>query len=225
MTIGILAALGVELLDLLEGREDAIAKQIGDSTYYVMEERGHRLVLCEAGVGKVNAAMVTQQLIDHFSPDILINTGIAGSLQPHVHVMDTVIAEDATLHDMSHRILREFKPFMDHFPADPELRDQLTQVAKGLWDTVHVGRILTGDVFVSDAALKARLAQEHGGLCVEMEGAAIAQVAYRNNLPFAIVRTISDEADHEANISYDRFEELAARKSAALLRAYFETLE
>ncbi|MDI9472770.1 MAG: 5'-methylthioadenosine/adenosylhomocysteine nucleosidase [Tissierellia bacterium] len=223
MTIGILAALKVELLDLLENREQIEEKTIADSTFFLFEDGEHTLVLCEAGVGKINAAMVTQQMIDHFDPDILINTGIAGSLQPYVHVMDTVLATDATLHDLDHRIMRSFKPFQDHFIADEKILDGLKAAAAELGLSVHTGRILTGDVFVNDLSLKKNLAEKYEGLCVEMEGAAIAQVAVRNNIPFGIVRTISDEADHEADISYDQFEEIAARRSAALLRQFVQS--
>lgn len=225
MIIGVLAALKVELLDLLEGRDHIEEKTIGDSVFFLVEEGSHTLVLCEAGVGKVNAAMVTQQLIDHFAPELLINTGIAGSLQPHIHVMDTVIATDATMHDFDHRIMRAFKPFLDHFTADADVAKRLEKVAKDQGLSVHVGRIVTGDVFVNDLKLKKHLAETFGGLCVEMEGAAIAQVATRNGIPFGIVRTISDEADHEADVSYDQFEEIAARRSAALLNRFVQTLE
>ncbi len=222
--IGIIGAMEVEVAQLKETMwRGRLAHRAGmEFCEGVLE--GREVVVVKSGIGKVNAAICAQILADEFQVDAILNTGIAGSLRAEVNIGDVVISTDALHHDMDASgfgyPLGQI-PQMHHFAfaADANLRALAKRVCEKENPGIGVfeGRVLSGDQFVSDRAVKARLTSLFGGYCTEMEGAAIAQAAVLNNIPFVIVRAISDKADDSANMDYEKFEKMAIDNSVRLI--------
>ncbi|MGN0465679.1 MAG: 5'-methylthioadenosine/adenosylhomocysteine nucleosidase [Lachnospiraceae bacterium] len=188
----------------------------------------HPVVVVRSGIGKVNMAICTQILIDLFKVEALINTGVAGGLYSELSIGDIVLSSEAMQHDMDATGFGYQKgeiPRMDTyiFKADKGL----IQAAKEACETVNtdincfVGRVVTGDQFIQSSVKKEQLIREFGGYCAEMEGAAMAQVAFLNHIPFVIIRAISDKADDSAQMSYEQFEKQAIIHTMKLLAAMF----
>lgn len=186
---------------------------------------GKAVVIVRSGIGKVNAAVCTQILVDKFGVDHIINTGIAGSLQAGIDIADVVLSSDVLHHDMDATgfgyPLGQI-PRMDvlSFEADKNLIEAAKKACKKAVPDigVHVGRVVSGDQFISDKAVKEKLIKNFDGSCTEMEGAAIAQTAYLNNIPFLILRTISDKADDSATMDYPAFEAMAIKHSVMIIK-------
>ena len=220
MKLGIIGAMTVEVATLKENMEN---KHI--STHAGMEFcegilEGITAVVVQSGVGKVNAAMCAQILCSCYGVTHLINTGIAGSLCAELDIGDLVISEDVMHHDFDctgFGYPMGQVPGMDvlSYPADKALVDKAFSAAQAV-NPGHgkIGRIASGDQFVCDKTLKSHIVDVTDALCTEMEGAAIAQTAYRNNVPFVIVRAISDKADDSAEMDYPTFEAIAAARCA-----------
>lgn len=224
--IGIIGAMGEEVLELKELMEDAkIYKQAGKE-FYKGKISGKDVVVVQCGIGKVNAAISAQIMIDHFHVDYLINTGVAGSLNNQIDVCDIVVSDRAVQHDFTTGDIDNYEvgeiPELGtkYFEAD----ERLIQIAKdsikdaNLDVNVFGGTVVTGDQFISNKEKKHYLVSEFEGDCCEMEGAAIAHVAYLNQVPFVILRAISDKADGNAMMSFEQFVVQAADNSIALLK-------
>lgn len=222
--LGIIGAMDTEVAKLKEVMEDVNITKAASMEFYEGRLNGARAVVVKAGVGKVNAACCTQALIDHFPVSCVINTGIAGSLKAEIDIGDVVLATDAVEHDMDVAALGYAPgkiPDMDveSFEADEKLR----KIAKESCEkvnpdiSVYEGRVVTGDQFISSKEKKAWLTETFGGCCAEMEGAAIAHAAYLNQIPFLIVRAISDKADDSAQMDYPTFEAKAIEHSVRLI--------
>lgn len=222
--LGIIGAMDTEVAKLKEVMEDVNITKAASMEFYEGRLNGARAVVVKAGVGKVNAACCTQTLIDHFPVSCVINTGIAGSLKAEIDIGDVVLATDAVEHDMDVAALGYAPgkiPDMDveSFEADEKLR----KIAKESCEkvnpdiSVYEGRVVTGDQFISSKEKKAWLTETFGGCCAEMEGAAIAHAAYLNQVPFLIVRAISDKADDSAQMDYPTFEAKAIEHSVRLI--------
>jgi adenosylhomocysteine nucleosidase len=176
---------------------------------------GHEAVIACSGVGKVNAAACTQILIDRFKVDNVINMGVAGALEPTLHTLDVVIGSEVFYHDVSPvRVLEERYPFASVYKCDDILMSLAEKVCAQCSEVTgwRRGRIASGDCFVEDSKVKEDILSK-GGVCCEMEGAAIGHVCFMNGVPFLILRSISDFADEQANMTYDRFEKLASLQS------------
>jgi adenosylhomocysteine nucleosidase len=152
----------------------------------------------------------------------IVNTGIAGSLSPMLDIGDLVVSKDAMYHDFDcvHFGYEMGKvPGMDTvaFPADKAMMDLALEAVEAV-NPGHgkIGRVATGDLFVAEKAAKERIIQVTGAICTEMEGAAIAHTAYRNKIPFVILRAISDKADDSAEMDYPTFERIAAHHCASV---------
>lgn len=173
------------------------------------------------GVGKVQAAMVAQRVIDDFRPDALILTGVGGALAPDLEPGDAVVARDLMQHDLDCTALG-FAPGEVPWSGERIFSCDETLVREALSaDVAHrlrTGRILTGDRFVTgaDRASHEHLRRDLGGDAVEMEGAAVAQVCVRNAVPFVVVRTISDRADGSAPEEFPKVLKMAAANAAAV---------
>ena len=186
---------------------------------------GKAVVVVRSGIGKVNAAVCTQILVDRFGVDTLINTGIAGSLDANIDIGDMVISTDAVEHDMDASIFGDpigQVPRMDtfSFPADEELVKKAKAANEEANPDIHtfVGRIVSGDQFVSSKEVKEKLVDNFGAKCTEMEGAAIAHTAYLNKVSCVIIRAISDKADNSATMDYPTFEKKAITHSVRLVK-------
>lgn len=185
---------------------------------------GKPVVVVRCGIGKVNAAICTQILADEFKVDAIVNTGIAGSLKNEINIGDIVLSTDALQHDMDatgfgydYGVIPRMETSV--FKAD----EKLITLAKACCEEVNpeisvfTGRVVSGDQFISDKTKKDWITEHFQGYCTEMEGAAIAQTAYLNQVPFLIVRAISDKADNSAQMDYAEFERKAIEHSVNLM--------
>ncbi len=189
------------------------------------------VVIVRCGIGKVNAAICVQILADLFQVTHIINTGVAGSLNPALDIGDILISKDVIHHDVDVTIfgyaLGEVPQIGVHaFPADETMMNCAMETgSKVLADcNIITGRVVSGDQFISSKEVKERLINNFQGDCAEMEGASIAQAAYLNQLPFLIIRAISDKADDSAEMDYPTFEREAAKHCAELTKEFVQKL-
>lgn len=230
-TIGIIGAMEVEVETLKEKMQvQNIGKKAGMEFCEGILE-GQPAVIVRSGVGKVNAAVCTQILIDDFQVEAVINTGIAGSLKAEINIGDLVVSKDLVQHDMD-AVNFGYAPGqipqmnVFSFPADEKLTALACEVCREVNPEIQVfhGRIVSGDQFVEDKKVKERIAGSFGGYCTEMEGAAIAQAAYLNQVPFVVLRAISDKADDSASMDYPTFEKQAVVRSVRLVEGMMKRL-
>jgi adenosylhomocysteine nucleosidase len=182
------------------------------------------VVVVQSGVGKVNAGICAALLIHLFGATSLINTGIAGSLDNDINIGDVVLSTDAVQHDVDATGFGTYVygqiPGMDTvaFPADAGLVNLAEEACKLVNPDICVfrGRVVSGDQFIADSAKKKWILEQFDGECTEMEGAAIAQAAYRSDVPFLIIRVISDKADNSSVVDYPEFEKKAIAHSVRL---------
>lgn len=216
---GIISAMKIESKVIIENMILNKVIELCGFKFHIGRIGDIEIVLTNCSVGKVNAACCTQILIDNFKVDYIINTGIAGAIDSKLKLKDIVISSDTTYFDVRKVQMKTCYPCQESFKASEELIDICTEACKQILpieNSYYVGRIATGDNFVSDNKLKQFIAQEFKAYCVEMEGAAIGHVAYLNNIPFIIIRSISDFADDVAEKIYDDFEKEAAIQSAQM---------
>lgn len=222
--LGIIGAMSVEVETLKSKMQDITVTEKAGMNFYegVLENLPVVVVVC--GVGKVNAAMCVQVLCDCFGVTHIVNTGVAGSLSNELDIADLVISKDAMYHDF------DCHPINDNYavgqvPGLPVLsfpaNETLIQLAYEAAETVQpghnrIGRVASGDQFVCSAEQKAYIIQHTGAICTEMEGAAISHTAWRNQIPFVVIRAISDKADASAEMDYPTFEANAAKQCAAI---------
>ena len=224
--IGIIGAMEEEVAELKRRMEIEEVSEVASMSFYRGKLEDKEVVIVRSGIGKVNAAVCAQILIDRFHVDTLINTGIAGSLDAQIDIGDMVISTDAVEHDMDASAFGDPVgqiPQMDtfSFPADEKLVKLAKEVNERINPDIHTwtGRIVSGDQFVASSQVKERLVTLFGAKCTEMEGAAIAHTAYLNKISCVIIRAISDKADNSAEMDYPAFEELAIRHSVRLVCA------
>ena len=220
--LGIIGAMELEVETLLAQMENKSAEVVAGSTFYEGQLSGLDVVVVQCGIGKVNAALCVQILCTKFGITHAVNTGIAGSLCAELDIGDLVVSRDAMYHDFDcvHFGYPYGKvPGMDvvSFPANETMIKLAFDAANGIHPGhVTVGRVASGDQFVAEQTLKNKIISNTQALCTEMEGAAIAQTAYRNGIPFVILRAISDKADNSAEMDYPTFEKQAAYRCAAV---------
>ncbi len=227
--LGIIAAMDKEAIPLIEQMTNTTAETVSGITFTGGNLRGHSVVVAVCGIGKVFAAMCAQTMILRFAPACVINTGVAGSLSTKLKIGDLAIADKVVQHDMDTSALGDPKGLISginevYLPADKAMGDRLVSCAADIGANALRGVIASGDRFVSDNAYKAFITETFDGIACEMEGAAIGQVCFVNNVPFAIVRAISDDASGEAQMDYPQFAALAAKQSVALLCRMAERL-
>lgn len=220
--LGIIGAMEEEVETLLEQMEEKCASTKAGSTFYEGKLNGLDAVVIQCGIGKVNAALCVQILCDCYGVTHVVNTGIAGSLCADLDIGDLVVSRDAMYHDFdccAFGYPMGKVPGMDvvAFPADEEMIRLAFAAAEDV-NPGHtkLGRVASGDQFVASKELKNQIIANTQALCTEMEGTAIAQTAYRNGVPFVIIRAISDKADNSADMDYPTFEKIAAHRCAAV---------
>lgn len=228
---GIIGAMEEEVALLKKKMELEVLVKKASMEFYQGVLNGREVVIVRSGIGKVNAGLCAQILVDVFNVSRLINTGIAGSLCPEINIGDIVISTDAMQHDVDARNFgyqRGEIPRMDtvSFPADLTLAGLARTACQEVNPEIRafMGRVVTGDQFVAERSVKDEIASWTEGCCTEMEGAAIAQAAYLNKIPFVIVRAISDKADDSATMDYPTFERQAIEHSARLVERFLELL-
>ena len=223
--IGIIGAMDEEVQQIVDVMEIEKIEEKASMTFRKGNLNGTEVVIVRSGIGKVNAAVCTQILVDDFNVDYVINTGIAGSLKAEINIGDVVISDDVLHHDMDATGFGYAMgqiPRMDtlSFKADEKLITLAKESCEEVIPQVGVfqGRIVSGDQFISDKKVKENIVSNFEGYCTEMEGAAIAQTAYLNKVPFLIIRAISDKADDSATMDYPTFEAQAIKNSVLLLK-------
>ena len=222
--LGIIGAMDEEVAKVKEQMQNVDVMTKATMECFKGTLGGKQGVVVRSGIGKVNAAMCAQILMDEYHVDAIINTGIAGSLNAAIDIGDIVLSTDTLEHDMD-AVAFGYPvgqiPRMDtlSFEADAELRAVAKAACEKVNPEVKVfeGRIVSGDQFISDKAKKQWLVENFAGYCTEMEGAAIAHAAYLNNVPFLIIRAISDKADDSASVDYPTFEAKAIEHSVKLI--------
>ncbi len=218
--IGIIGAMELEIKLLLDNLELNKKENISGFSYYSGRILGQDIVITSCSIGKVNAAACTQILIDKFNVDCIINTGIAGGLHSDVKLCDVVISSDVTYHDVRKSQMKQWFPFKESFESDNKLVEAAIKSCNSIenkeWK-YHIGRIVSGECFVSDKKLKETIIKDYSPHCVEMEGAAIGHISHINNVPFLIIRCISDNADDDATLDYETFETIAASQASNII--------
>lgn len=230
--IGIIGAMDDEVAGLKEYMQDVKVTSRASMDFYEGILEGRRAVVVRSGIGKVNAAVCTQILVDEFQAEVILNTGIAGSLNNEINIGDIVVSTDLIHHDMN-AVAFGYPvgqiPQMDvfSFQGDEVLRKVAVQACREVNPDIQVfeGRIASGDQFVADQGVKDFIVKEFGAYAVEMEGAAIAQAAYLNHVPFLVIRAISDKADGSAHVDYPAFEQLAIEHSVKLTREILKNIQ
>ena len=225
---GFICALSVEVEGIVNLMENTEKTTVAMITYHKGEIYGKEVVCCECGIGKVNAAMSTQIMIDLYHPDVIINSGIAGSLSGEIRIGDIVVSDDCVQHDMDGTEMGDplgQVQFNDelrtYFPADKATADRLFEACKTI-DGINVfrGRIASGDVFISSRDRRQKVADHFGAIACEMEGAAVGTVCYRNGVPFAILRSISDDWNNNELMDFMKFRALAAERSIRVIAEF-----
>lgn len=212
---GIISAMPVELEGFIK---EYNAKELSVKGFYkVYEGRigDNEVFMACSGIGKVNAAACTQKLIDCYGVDYIVNMGIAGGIAHELKALDVVIGSEVFYHDYTpDNLLDKYFPFSRSFKCDEKLIETAKKVCSNTSsvENYHVGKIASGDCFVEKSETKERIS-ELGGKCCEMEGAAIGHVCHINNVPFIIIRSISDLADESAQMSYEEFERKASEQA------------
>ena len=229
MKLGIIGAMEEEVAQLKEKMTDLTITTKAGMDFYDGSLLGKPVTIVRSGIGKVNAGCCTQILADLFSVDCVINTGIAGSLDAAIDIGDIVLCTDAVQHDMDavafgYDLGVIPRMPVSFFPADAGLRAAAKAICERVNPEirVHEGRIATGDQFIADKIKKDAIVANFQAKCTEMEGAAIAQAAYNNHLPFLIIRAISDKADNSAQMDYPTFEKQAIEHTVRLMLALVE---
>ncbi len=229
--LGIIGAMEVEVKNIKNQMEQVNVEEVAGMKFASGLWHGRRVTVVRSGVGKVNAAVCTQILVDRFDVDAVINTGIAGSLRNEINIGDVVLSADALQHDMDARnfgydlgVIPQMK--VSDFAADQGLLEAAAAACEETCPDirVHKGRVVSGDQFISDKDKKRQLVEAFDPYCTEMEGAAIAQTAYLNQIPFLIIRAISDKADDSASMDYGDFEAMAVANSVKILSAMVEKM-
>ena len=223
MKLGIIGAMNVEVALLKEKMQNITTENRAGSAYFAGTLEGTPAVVVQCGVGKVNAALCAQILISEFGVTHLVNTGIAGSLCAELDIADMVVSTDAMYHDMDVTVFGYAAGQVPGMPLSYAADETLSGYAFAAAEAVNpghtrTGRIASGDQFVSGKEQKEKIIAVSGAVCTEMEGAAIAHTAWRNNVPFVILRAISDKADDSAEMDYPTFEKIAAHRCAEVTK-------
>ncbi|MBR3318446.1 MAG: 5'-methylthioadenosine/adenosylhomocysteine nucleosidase [Atopobiaceae bacterium] len=230
--IGIIGAMESEISHLRENLTEKKRDVIAGMEFFSGKLGTHEVIVVVCGVGKVNAALCANVLSLRFNVSHVINTGVAGSLDARINIGDIVVSTDAVEHDFDVVALGYDAgeiPGMGvvAFEADSALREAMVAAVREVAPEVSVfeGRVASGDQFVSTREQKERIESEFAGLCCEMEGAAIAHACHLANVPFVIVRAISDKADGSSHVDYRTFVREAANRSARIVEAFVRTFD
>ena len=226
-TLAVIGAMDVEVQEVLNNLSNISTCQQNDFKIITGNIGKYKIVLSKSGVGKVASAVTTQFIIDKFKPDCIICVGIAGGLSSDLHTGDTVIAEKMIQHDFDVTAFGCSKGYMSNGiePNKPTVYYSDKNLIKNFvskYKNLKIGTIVTGDIFVTDLNLKRNLNKEFNADAVDMESAAIAQTAKRNNIPVIVLRTISDEINHNTN-EYKQNKQSIAKIPALIVIEMFKS--
>ena len=231
MKIGIIAAEQEEFESILEEMKEEDRKEIYELTFVKGKIKEKACILVKGGVGKVNAARATQILIDKFKPDYIINVGVAGGLNPMLNIGDIVIGETLVQHDFDITAFGHTKGYIpgvgDKIYSDEYLINKIEEAIGNQEERVYnyeKGVIASGDIFCTEIPMRDKIYAKFNAECVEMEGAAIAQVCSLCNVPFVVIRSISDTPNGKNEVTYQQFIELASKRCANILKEFLKEL-
>lgn len=219
--VGIIGAMEPEVNTLISMLEGHSSETVSGIEFHSGVLLGKGIVVAKCGIGKVFASMCAEAMILRYSPSLIVNTGVGGALASGLSTGDVVIADKLCQHDMDTSAIGDPKGLVSginviYFEADKRAVDILSASAQSLGLNSVVGTVASGDKFIASSSDKARIVGDFSAAACEMEGCAVAQVAYVNNTPFAVVRAISDSADGEATMDYPTFLPIAARNSTKM---------
>lgn len=227
-TIGIIGAMDEEIENIKPDIDIISTKNIVGLDFYMGKMHGNNVVLVRSGIGKVNASICTQVLIDLYAVDYVINVGVAGALNKDLQLGDIVISSDTMHHDMDTSFFGDdigIIPRMDEscFKCDQELINIAKDAIQQQLDVnCFLGRIVSGDQFICDNEKRNKIYSHFKAYCVDMESAAIGQACYLNKIPFVAIRSISDNSDE--NNEYENFFKKAALNSSKIVQKMIEIL-
>lgn len=233
MKIGIMGAMHEEIVELQKDFKQGYSiEKIANLEFMQGNLYGKEVVLVESGIGKVNAALCTTLLKEHFQVDCLLFTGVAGAVNPKIEIADIVIGTELIEHDFD---VRDFGyplgkiPRMDvlAFPCDTQLISLAQKIGEELFgkERIFSGRIVSGDQFIANVEKIKQLREDFEAECTEMEGAAVAHICYLLDLPCLIVRSISDKANHEAQVDFPEFVKIAASNSKKMIETILQRID
>ena len=225
--IGIIGAMEPEVEAIIASLEEKECESVSGIYFYTGLLCGKRVAVAKCGIGKVFAALCTQTMIMKYSPSLIVNTGVGGALKYGITTGDIVVADSLCQHDMDTSAIGDPKGLVSginviYFESDKRASEILLSAANALALNATSGRIASGDKFIASKEDKDRIISDFSAVACEMEGCAVAQVAYVNNIPFAVVRAISDSADGSATMDYPTFLPIAAKNSTNLTLALVE---
>lgn len=227
--VGIIVAMQEELDEILDITSNIKNNDVYEITFIKGKIEDVEVIVVKSGVGKVNAARTTQILIDKFNVDYIINVGSAGALNPSLDIGDIVIGEKLIQHDFDITAFNHNKGYItgvgDYIYSDEKLIKKLQNIANNLKDKTYKitkGVIASGDIFCTEISMKDKIYSKFNAECVEMEGAAIAQVCYLDKIPFVVIRSISDSPNGNNAIVFDEFVKLASKRCADILKEFFK---
>ncbi len=227
--IGIIGAMTIEVEGIKNLMTEKCDKVISGMTYTRGMLCGKEVVVTVCGEGKVNAAMCAQSMILEYKPSMIINSGVAGGLSQELKICDAVIADAVVQHDMDMSPLGHPKGYICgvdgvEMPCDKKIKETLFECAEKAGVNSIYGIVATGDQFISDNEKKNWLIDTFGAAACEMEGGAIGHVCTRNQVPFGVLRTISDGGDDDAKMSFPEFAALAAENSIKIMKLFLERI-
>lgn len=227
--VGIIVAMQEELEEILNIMKNVEEKEILGLNFKIGQIEKNKVVVVKCGVGKVNAARVAQILIDKLDVKYMINVGAAGALNPFLNIGDIVIGKKLVQHDFDITAFDHDKGYItgvgEYIYSDEKLVQKFEKIINSFSDNTYktvTGVIATGDIFCTDIEMKNKIYTRFDADCVEMEGAAIAQVCYLDKIPFIVIRSISDSPNGKNEVDFDKFVELASRRCANLLKEFFQ---
>lgn len=226
MNIGIIVATDEELIEIKNIMDTFEERDIYELTFVKGKINGKKVIVVKCGIGKVNAARTTQILIDNFKISKVINIGAAGGINPELKIQDIVIGEKIVQYDFDTTSAGDYEKgeiqgIGKFIRSDYELINICKKVLEKRVDNsinVVIGTIATADTFCSDPEIAKNVREEFGAECVEMEGAAIAQVCYLDRVPFLVIRGISDTPNGHNEMDYYTYCHIAAKHAAEFLQ-------
>lgn len=227
-TIAIIGAMREEITPLLAHFKDYTQIEMGGNTYYKAAQNGCEIIIAYSKIGKIHASLTCATMILHFGAECVIFSGVAGALRSDLKVGDTILATSLCQYDIDISAFGHPLGFIPESKIFFESSESLNKIAQSVAKSQNIalvcGIIASGDCFIADSAKKSWIEKHFGAVAVEMEGASIAVVASELNVPFCVIRSISDSADGSANISFDEFLEQSAQKSAKFVLAMIEKM-
>lgn len=225
--IGIIGAMGIEVRALADLLEDKKSETISGVEYMSGKIYGKDVVLAVCGIGKVFAAICAQTMILKYNPDVIINTGVAGTLSDKLSIGDIAIADSVVQHDMDTSPLGDPAGLLSginivKIPADKKTCEKIELCVKEIGTNYEIGTIASGDQFLASKEVKERIVGNFGAIAGEMEGGAIGHVCYVNNKPFCVLRAISDCADGSGAENYMEFLGKAAENATMIMAKFIK---